>query len=62
LPATVFNPSGHLNGKNPLATNVIDLTHDCGSEITWKPIKRVPELKPPELILKDKINLKEWEQ
>ena len=61
-PASVFNPKGHLTGKNPLATTVIDLTHDCPSELNWRPIKRVPELKPPEPILKDKINLKEWEQ
>lgn len=61
-PATVFNPKGHITGKNPCLTTVIDLTHDCPSELAWRPIKRVPELKPPEAILKDKINLKEWEQ
>ena len=60
-PATVFNPKGHITGKNPCSTTVIDLTHDCLSELSWKPIKRVAEQKPPEVILKDKINLKEWE-
>jgi len=45
-----------------MSSTVIDLTHDCPSELNWRPIKRVPELKPPEPILRDKINLKEWEQ
>ena len=61
-PASVFNPTGQISLKNPMSSTVIDLTHDCPSELNWRPIKRVPELKPPEPILRDKINLKEWEQ
>ena len=51
-----------LDRHNPMATNVIDLTHESIHEIYWKPIVRKPEPKPADNVLKDKLLLKDWEQ
>jgi hypothetical protein len=44
-----------------MALDVIDLTHDVIHEYYWKPIIRKPEEKPADLVLKDKLLLKDWE-
>jgi len=44
-----------------MSTSLIDLTHDCITELYWKPIIRKPEPKPADNVLRDKLLLKDWE-
>ena len=55
----MLDPTGKM--RNPMAVECIDLTHDCPVELHWRPIIRVPDKKPLENVLKDKILLKDWE-
>ena len=41
---------------------MIDLTHDTLPELSWRPIEKTYDRVPPEIIMKDKILMKEWEE
>ena len=44
-----------------LSSKLIDLTHDTVPEKKWRPIAKTYDRVPPELILNDKILLREWQ-
>jgi hypothetical protein len=58
---SVVNLQSKADNLHGFSTNIIDLTHDTIHELYWRPIVRKPELKPADGILRDKLQLKDWE-